>query len=118
MGNRRPYFGPLFAVAMLSLSPVAVRAQDVCSVLAGASVIADDGRFLGKVSSDFDAQSIFNEFGTYGSEFSAKSIWNQFGKYGGEFSPLSPFNKFSTTPPAIRKRTRYRYAHGVQPARP
>ncbi len=71
----------------------------------GARVFADDERhtFLGVIADEFDADSIFNDFGTYGSEFSSDSIWNQFGEFGGEFSSHSPFSQFTSTPPLIVK---------------
>ena len=56
--------------------------------LEGAIIIANDNEYLGKISkSQFDSDSINNQFGTYGSEFSS----------------LSPFNKFTSTPPKIYK---------------
>jgi hypothetical protein len=46
-----------------------------CSALEGALVFADDGQFLGKITSNtFDADSMGNQFGKYGSQFSAVSI--------------------------------------------
>jgi len=69
--------------------------------LLGAKIIAHDGTYLGKISNQFDSESIFNKFGTYGSEFSSSSIFNKFGNYGGEISIYSPFNKITTTPPSI-----------------
>jgi len=72
--------------------------------LEGAIIIANDNKFLGKISKNqFDSDSINNEFGTYGSQFSSYSIFNKFGIYGSEFSSLSPFNKFTSTPPRIYK---------------
>ena len=72
--------------------------------LEGAIIIANDNEYLGKISkSQFDLDSINNQFGTYGSQFSAYSIFNNFGTYGSEFSSLSPFNKFTSTPPKIYK---------------
>ena len=49
----------------------------------------------------FEAESVCNQFGTYGSQFSATSIWNQFGTYGSQFSSSSPWNQFSTSGPII-----------------
>lgn len=67
-------------------------------------LIADDGEntYLGKLTTnEFDSDSIYNDFGTYGNKFSSKSIWNEFGTYGNPFSSLSPFNEFTSTPPII-----------------
>lgn len=49
----------------------------------------------------FDAESVCNQFGTYGNPFGALSIWNQFGTYGNEFSTSSPWNQFSTSGPVV-----------------
>jgi hypothetical protein len=76
-------------------------ATNVCALIAGASVIAEDGTFLGTLTNRFDGRSVFNEFGTYGSKFSATSIWNTFGQYGSEFGAKSAFNAFTRTPPIL-----------------
>jgi len=80
-------------------------AEKICDILNGAVIIAQDSNntFLGKVSSNYDSQSIFNEFGTYGNEFSSKSIWNEFSTFGNEFNSNSPFNEFSSSPPMLIK---------------
>jgi hypothetical protein len=70
--------------------------------LVGARLVADDGEFIGVISSSrFSSDSICNDFGDYGSSFSSKSIKNEFGQYGSRFSPLSAYNQFATTPPTI-----------------
>lgn len=83
-------------------------AEEVCDLLEGAVIIAQDSSntFLGTVNNSYDSQSIFNEFGTYGNEFSAKSIWNQFSTLGNEFNSNSPFNEFSSSPPMLIKNRR------------
>ena len=80
-------------------------AEELCSVVSGAVVIAQDSKntFLGKITNSFDSQSIFNEFGNYGNEFSSSSIWNSFSEFGNEFNSYSPFNEFSSSPPMIIK---------------
>lgn len=60
-------------------------------------------KYLGSIEDQFTANSIFNEYGTYGSEYSTDSIWNAYGSYGGKYSTESPFNKFTSTPPMIVK---------------
>lgn len=80
-----------------------VNKSDICSVLHGALVVSNDGKYLGRITNRFDVESIINEFGSFGSEFSSTSIWNKFGSYGGEFSQTSPFNRYSTTPPTLVK---------------
>lgn len=79
-----------------------LKESDIRSEKKESFIIAHDGQFLGKLTSNsFDSDSLLNEFGPYGSEFSPTSIFNNFGNYGGEFSALSPFNEFSSTPPKI-----------------
>jgi hypothetical protein len=83
-------------------------AEDVCNILNGTSIIAQDSKntFLGKVTNSFDSQSIFNDFGAYGNEFSSDSIWNQFSTFGNEFNSYSPHNQFSSSPPMFIKKGR------------
>jgi hypothetical protein len=76
--------------------------QAACTALTGARVISEDGKFLGNISSPFDSDSIFNNFGK-GSRFAAESIWNQFGEYGSKFAANSAMDPFSSTPPMIIK---------------
>ncbi len=77
--------------------------QDLCQIISGASVIADDGKFLGKLNSQYSSDSILNEYGTHGSQYSSDSIWNQYGTYGSAYSSLSPFNQYASTPPVLVK---------------
>ena len=65
--------------------------------------MAHDGTYLGRVGSEYDAESIFNQYGNHGSQYSATSIWNQYGSYGGEYSALSAFNQYTNTPPSLIK---------------
>ena len=92
----------VIAVSLCLLANTA-GAEEVCEILNGAVIIAQDSNntFLGKVTSSFDSQSIFNEFGTYGNEFSSKSIWNEFSSFGNEFNSNSPFNEISSSPPML-----------------
>jgi len=80
--------------------------NNICSIVAGATVIASDGKYLGKVINQYSSDSILNEYGSYGGEYSATSIWNQYGTYGGQYSNLSPFNQYTTTPPSLIKNGR------------
>ena len=75
--------------------------SSTCSSLEG-TLIFSGTTFLGRVTSNqFAADSIGNQFGTYGSPFSALSIFNTFGAYGSQFSPTSAFNDFASNPPII-----------------
>ncbi len=71
--------------------------------LEGSIIVAEDGTYLGKITNEYDSESAFNEFGTYGSEFSSESIWNKYGDYGSKYSTYSAFNPYTSTPPKIYK---------------
>jgi hypothetical protein len=92
-------------LAMLMTLPALASAQDVCSALDGAIIIAQDPQntYLGRISSSYDSESIFNEYGTYGNEYSSKSIWNEYSRFGNEYNGDSPFNEYSSSPPMIIK---------------
>lgn len=91
--------------SILFLAAMPAAANDLCQIVDGSAIIAQDGKntYLGKITNSFDSESIFNEFGTYGNEFSSDSIWNDFSTFGNEFNSHSPFNEFSSSPPMIIK---------------
>lgn len=63
---------------------------------------AQDGVFLGKLTpNQFDSESIFNKFGTYGNKFSQTTFLNKFSPYGQQFSQLSAYNSMASSPPQI-----------------
>jgi hypothetical protein len=78
-------------------------AQDLCQIVAGATLVADDGKFLGRLTNSYSSDSILNEYGTHGSQYSSESIWNEYGTYGGQYSSQSPFNPYTSTPPLLIK---------------
>lgn len=92
-------------LALTTLVPWPANSQNVCSLLNGAVIIAQDdaNTYLGKIASQYDSDSIFNEYGTYGSEYSSSSIWNEYSTFGSEYSDYSPFNEYTSTPPMIIK---------------
>lgn len=72
--------------------------------LIGATIVADDGTFLGLIStSTVDSKSILNSVGKHGSEVARESIFNQVGRYGGAVALMSPFNEVCIRPPKIFK---------------
>ena len=101
------YSRPLavFLLVAVQLMPAPTSAEEVCSIVSGAVIIAqdDENTYLGKIASPYDSKSIFNEYGSHGSEYSSNSIWNQYGTFGSEYSTYSPFNKYTSTPPMIIK---------------
>ncbi len=73
-----------------------------CASLEGAGIFSQDGKFLGKITSNrFDQDSIGNLYGSYGAQSSPTSIFNKFGSYGSDFSNTSAFFQFASTPPVI-----------------
>jgi glutaredoxin-related protein len=79
-----------------------LKEADIFATRGDSFIIADDGTFLGKLTSnDYDSDSLLNDYGPYGNEYSPKSIFNDYGTYGSEFSNQSPFNEFTSTPPKI-----------------
>lgn len=92
-------------IALIFLLTPLAKAEDVCRILKGAVLIAQDDKntFLGKITNSYDSDSIFNEYGTYGSEYNSSSMWNQYSTYGSEYSSYSPHNSYTSTPPMIIK---------------
>lgn len=78
---------------------------EIIFLLKGASVFAQDDEqtYLGKIDTEYNSESIFNEYGTYGNEYSSKSIWNEYSEFGNKYNSLSPFNDYSSLPPMIIK---------------
>jgi uncharacterized protein YjdB len=72
-----------------------------CTGLQGGSIRAQDGQFLGSLTSQFASLSILNQYGIYGSQFSATSIYNPFSQYGSPYATYSAYNQFSNTPPIL-----------------
>lgn len=50
---------------------------------------------------NYDKNSIWNEYGTYGSSYNSNSIWNEYGTYGSEYNANSPWNSYGSNPPVI-----------------
>lgn len=101
------YAPPAAVVPFPNQAPTAATAiDDLVTRLEGSVIIAEDGQFLGRITTnDFASDSILNEYGRYGSEVSLVSIFNTYAKYGNEYSRLSPFNPTSRTPPKIVSRS-------------
>lgn len=51
--------------------------------------------------SEYDSNSIWNEYGTYGSSYNSKSIWNSYGTYGSSYNTDSPWNTYGSNPPVV-----------------
>lgn len=92
-------------VYLIFVISCSVQANEVCSIVSGAKLIAQDDKntYLGEITNSYASDSIFNEYGTYGSEYSSDSIWNEYATFGSEYSNDSPFNEYTSTPPMIIK---------------
>ncbi len=63
---------------------------------------ANQEEYLGCLNCDrFNANSIWNAYGTYGSRYNANSIWNPYGTYGSQFNSYSPWNAYSSEAPIL-----------------
>lgn len=95
----------VLAVFFLFMAVVPSHAEIKCETYANAKIVADDGRYLGKIASESDSESILNKYGNYGNKYGPASIWNDYGHYGGKYSGFSPFNPYSRKPPQIVTQT-------------
>ena len=59
-------------------------------------------QYLGCIScSEYETDSITNEYGKYGSRYATNSIWNVYGTFGSQYSQYSWRNPYATNPPVI-----------------
>jgi uncharacterized protein YjdB len=94
----------LASVAVVgSVTPIPL----TCAGLAGGRIYAQNGQYLGRLTNQFDSESILNAFGPYGSQFSSTSIYNPFSQYGSQFSTLSAYNPFASSPPQLYVGSRF-----------
>lgn len=94
----------LFEEGISGIAPTASTMSHSFDHLKGSSLVAADGKYLGKVIENrFDTESLANRFGPYGNQYETESIFNRYGTYGSRYSQLSPFNKYSRTPPHFER---------------
>ena len=72
-----------------------------CGTFNGASIVASDGTFLGKLGASWMSDSVFNETSTYAQSWSSKGIFNSSSQYGNQYSNNSVFNESASNPPRI-----------------
>jgi hypothetical protein len=51
--------------------------------------------------SEYESDSLFNGYGSYGSRYSSDSIFNPYGNFGSRYSNDSPCNPYASNPPVI-----------------
>lgn len=94
-----------YFIILLFFTASTAQANEVCSVVSGAKLIAqdDENTYIGVITNSYASDSIFNKYGTYGSEYSSSSIWNKYATFGNKYSSYSPFNEYTSTPPMMIK---------------
>ena len=97
----------LFVAILLSAFGNAY-SEELCNMLSGASIYAQDSSntYLGKISSHYDSDSIFNTYGNFGSKYSSNSLWDTYGNFGDNYSDFSAQNRTANKPPIIVKQGR------------
>ena len=83
-------------LALLSFLCLSIGAQDY-RIYGG----KDYKVYLGKWASQYDSESIWNNYGSYGSKYRSESIWNEYGTFGSKYNQYSPWNEYTSYPPRI-----------------
>lgn len=105
LGSRTAQSSASFTV--LAAAPTPAPSLTIRDIDGLATLIADDGTYLGMVSSSrYDSASICNRYGDYGSKYSSDSVRNTYGSYGSPYSSDSAYNAYTSTPPSIYYRGR------------
>jgi hypothetical protein len=80
----------------------AARSDPASGACAQLIVLAEDGTYLGRASSDpFASDGVCNSDSDYGDQDGADSIWNPHGRYGSADSADSAYSLDSGTPPTL-----------------
>jgi hypothetical protein len=99
----------LFIIMLLCVSFIVTQKTfaSSCDELNGASIYGyststrDWTTFIGKITNEYDSNSIVNKLGTYGSNLSMNSIHNTLGTYGSSLGSYSAFNNMASYPPKV-----------------
>lgn len=84
--------------ALIPFVGFTANAQTKALLLYGGS---DHKTFLGCLNcGQYDQGSVCNDYGK-GSEYNSDSIWNAYGTYGNSYSSSSPWNEYSQSAPVI-----------------
>jgi len=60
-------------------------------------LLDEEGERVGCITcNEYEGDSIWNEYSTFGNEYNADSIWNEYGTYGNEYGTISPWNEYGT----------------------
>ncbi len=78
-----------------------VTLQDLIVFDGKLELYAQDGRFLGLLSSQYNEPNSILNPSKYGSASYINSIYYQHGTYGGQYGKHSPYNRYCRCPPVI-----------------
>ena len=89
-------------IASLMSFPVSAEVNSwECGKFEGATIVANDGTFLGKLGPSWESDSIFNNSSEHSQTWSSNSIFNSSSDYGNSYSSDSVFNESASNPPRI-----------------
>ena len=72
------------------------------SISGHATLVADDGTYLGVISSNrYQNESVCNEYGPHGSPYRQDSVRNEYSAYGSPYRSGSAYNPYTSNPPRI-----------------
>ena len=75
-------------------------AQAIISLDGRIGLVAQDGNFLGLMSSDINHPNSVINPNTYANCYS-QTIHNQYSQYGGQYGSYSPYNSYCSNPPVL-----------------
>jgi hypothetical protein len=75
-------------------------AQQLIALDGQIGLVAQDGTFLGLISSDTNHPNSIINPNTYGNRY-GQTIHNQYSQYGGQYGLYSPYNSFCSHPPIL-----------------
>jgi len=91
----------ILITALISFPILAEVKSWECEQFEGATIVASDGTFLGKLGPRWEPDSIFNDSSEHSQTWSSNSIFNSSSDYGNSYSSDSVFNESASNPPRI-----------------
>ncbi len=96
------------------MSIIATRSGIPCRTMAGFFVVGGpDFQYLGFFTcvfcTEYNSDSINNEYGKYGSQYSPTSIRNEYSQYGSPYSSNSACSEYASHPPKVYNSARTIY---------
>jgi hypothetical protein len=98
-----PAFGT--GVASVGAAPITLGASAPAVATPAARLLifggANHKTFLGCLCSEYESDSVFDEYGRFGSRYNIETIWNRYGDYGSPYANTSACNTYATDPPVV-----------------